>query len=80
MRHHEYCDDPHLRIVCKKIKTYRDNVEENAVKGPVSADLAVESIRRSTPVRIISDIMIPVTDGVTFTRMIREKRHKNSRY
>ena len=53
----------------------RDSLSDYNVETADSADIALESIRKMPPDLIISDIMMPGTDGVSFTRMIKQNKH-----
>ena len=57
------------------LRLLRDSLSEFDVDTAESVDSALESLRRLPPDLIISDIMMPGTDGVSFTRMIRQNRH-----
>lgn len=53
----------------------RDAFSDYNVLVAESADKAIEIIRQTPPDLIISDIMMPGIDGVTFTRMVRGNKH-----
>ncbi len=53
----------------------RDALSEYEILTAESADKALEIIRNTPPDLIVSDIMMPGTDGVTFTRMIKQNKH-----
>lgn len=57
-----------LTLLCDSLTDYN-------VKTAETADKALEIIRQTPPDLIISDIMMPGTDGVTFTRMIKGNKH-----
>ncbi len=52
-----------------------DSLAEYDVITAESADKALDVVRRNPPDLIISDIMMPGTDGVAFTRMIKQNKH-----
>ncbi len=52
-----------------------DALSEYEVLTAESADKALDIIRKTPPDLIVSDIMMPGTDGVTFTRMIKQNKH-----
>ncbi len=53
----------------------RDALSEYDVITVDSADKALDIIRKNPPELIVSDIMMPGTDGVTFTRLIKQNKH-----
>lgn len=53
----------------------RDSFSDYKVIVAESADKALEIIRDTPPDLIISDIMMPGTDGVTFTKMVKQNKH-----
>lgn len=53
----------------------RDSMTDYNVKTAESVDEALSIIRQTPPDIIISDIMMPGTDGVTFARMIKSNKH-----
>lgn len=53
----------------------RDSFSDYNVLVAESADKALEIIRETPPDLIISDIMMPGTDGVTFTKMVKQNKH-----
>lgn len=57
-----------LRLLSDALSNYQVATAE-------SADSALEFIRQTPPDLIVSDIMMPGTDGVTFTRMVKGNKH-----
>lgn len=57
------------------LRLLKDSLSEYDVETAESVDSALESLRQLPPDLIISDIMMPGTDGVSFTKMIRQNRH-----
>lgn len=57
------------------LKLLSDALSDYSVVTAETADIATDIIRQSPPDLIVSDIMMPGTDGVTFTRMIKGNKH-----
>lgn len=53
----------------------KDSLSDFEVETAENVEEALESLRRLPPDLIISDIMMPGTDGVSFTKKIRQNKH-----
>lgn len=53
----------------------RDTLSAYDVVVAESADRALEILKQTPPELIVSDIMMPGTDGMTFTRMVKQNKH-----
>ena len=62
-------DNPEILVLL------RDTLSDYKVMTAMTAEEALEILKNTPPELIISDIMMPGTDGVTFTKMVKQNKH-----